>query len=204
VGPVVLDSIYFIKASTFYQVKPFVKNQSTNTTITNAFVSLKCEDPWVQSITPDVRYLPIIPPGGVVSNPAFFNVQQIDSLFPAYFNFKVEVMIDGWTYWENSVQIIVGVEEDLIEIPREFLLSQNYPNPFNPSTKIKYSIPQTSNVVIKVYDILGNEIETLVNEEKLAGNYSVEFNAANLPSGVYFYRLIAGNFTSTKKMLLLK
>jgi hypothetical protein len=203
-GPIVLDSIYFIKASTFYQVKPFVKNQSTNTTITNAFVSLKCDDPWVQSITPDVRYLPNIPPGGVVSNPAFFNVQQIDTLFPGYFNFKVEVMIDGWTYWEDSVQIIVGVEEDLIEIPREFLLSQNYPNPFNPNTKIKYSVPQISNVVITVFDVLGNEIETLVNEEKSAGNYSVEFNAANLPSGVYFYQLKAGEFISTKKMILLK
>jgi hypothetical protein len=89
-------------------------------------------------------------------------------------------------------------------ITLDFSLHQNYPNPFNPGTKIKYSVPQASKVQFKVFDVLGNEIETLVNEEKSAGNYSVEFNAANLPSGVYFYRLIAGDFTSTKKMLLLK
>ena len=88
--------------------------------------------------------------------------------------------------------------------PNGIHLQQNYPNPFNPITKIKYSIPQSSNVVIKVFDLLGNEITTLVNEEKPTGNYSIEFNAANLPSGVYFYRLNAGEFISTKKMILLK
>jgi photosystem II stability/assembly factor-like uncharacterized protein len=85
-----------------------------------------------------------------------------------------------------------------------FMLEQNFPNPFNPSTKIKYSIPQSSNVVIKVFDILGNEIETLVNEEKQVGIYEVEFNAVRLPSRVYFYQLKARSFVETKKMLLLK
>jgi hypothetical protein len=89
-------------------------------------------------------------------------------------------------------------------MPSEFSLSQNYPNPFNPSTKIKYSIPQSSNVVIKVFDILGNEIELLANEEKPAGTYELTWSAANLPSGVYFYQLKAGSFLETKKMILLK
>jgi hypothetical protein len=84
------------------------------------------------------------------------------------------------------------------------LLSQNYPNPFNPSTKIKYSVPNSSQVVIKIFDILGNEIETLVNEEKPAGTYEVTWYAEQLPSGVYFYQLRAGSFVQTKKMLLLK
>ena len=100
------------------------------------------------------------------------------------------------------------------DLPIEYKLGQNYPNPFNPSTKIKYSVPTSSNVVIKVFDILGNEIETLINEEKLVGNYEVEFsakggsasggNAYNLPSGVYFYRLQADNFIETKKMMVMK
>ncbi len=90
-----------------------------------------------------------------------------------------------------------------------FILFQNHPNPFNPSTKIKYSISsnvkgETKNVVLKVYDILGNEIETLVNEEKPPGTYEVTWNAANLPSGVYFYQLRTGNFLETKKMILLR
>jgi len=99
--------------------------------------------------------------------------------------------------------------EQISEIPEKFNLDQNYPNPFNPSTKIQYSIPQSSSVTIKVFDILGNEIETLVNEEKSAGNYEVEFNShsgtvRNLPSGIYFYKLMTSNFAETKKMILLK
>ncbi len=89
-------------------------------------------------------------------------------------------------------------------LPDDYQLSQNYPNPFNPTTTISYSIPNESFVTIKVYDILGREVETLVNEEKNAGNYNVNFNAGNLSSGIYFYRMQAGNFIQTKKLLLLK
>ena len=90
------------------------------------------------------------------------------------------------------------------EQPTEFKLSQNYPNPFNPTSKIEYSIPQTAFVTLKVYDILGKEIATLVNEEKLAGNYEVNFNGNRLSSGIYFYKIQAGGYSSMKKMVLLK
>ena len=90
------------------------------------------------------------------------------------------------------------------EIPRDFDLSQNYPNPFNPSTTFRYSIPTQSKVEIKVFDLLGKEIETLVNDEKPAGTYELTWNAENLPSGVYFYQLRSGEFISAKKMILLK
>ena len=109
-------------------------------------------------------------------------------------------------------QKLVDVESENNNIPDDYSLHQNYPNPFNPSTKMKYSIPQTSNVVIKVFDVLGSEIETLVNEEKPFGTYELKWYAENLPSGVYFYRLQAGSystgsgqvFVETKKMLLIK
>jgi photosystem II stability/assembly factor-like uncharacterized protein len=83
-------------------------------------------------------------------------------------------------------------------------LSQNYPNPFNPTTTIKYSIPTESFVRIKIYNLIGEEVATLVNEEKTIGNYEVEFNATSLPSGIYFYQLKAGKFVETKKMVLMK
>ena len=106
--------------------------------------------------------------------------------------------------WKRPLsEIVTSLEEETTQ-PTQFLLSQNYPNPFNPSTKIKYSVPQLSQVQIKVFDVLGNEIETLVNEEKPTGTYELTWNAANLPSGVYFYQLKAGDFISTKKMILLK
>jgi len=85
-----------------------------------------------------------------------------------------------------------------------FNVFQNFPNPFNPTTTIKYQIPELSFVTIKVFDVLGSEIATLVNEEKPIGSYEVEFNATSLPSGIYFYRIQAGRFVETKKMILLK
>jgi hypothetical protein len=99
---------------------------------------------------------------------------------------------------------ISSIEQSYDIIPLDFSLHQNYPNPFNPSAKIKYSIPQSSNVIIKVFDILGREIETLVNQEKPTGTYEITWYAENLPSGVYFYRLQAGDFIQTKKMILMK
>ena len=88
--------------------------------------------------------------------------------------------------------------------PMSFVLEQNYPNPFNPSTSIRYSIPKTSLVILKVYDILGREVATLVNEEKPIGTYQINFDASSLASGIYFYKIQAGSFTQTKKMILLK
>jgi hypothetical protein len=89
-------------------------------------------------------------------------------------------------------------------IPAEFSVMQNFPNPFNPVTTITYEIPERSIVTIKIYGVLGNEITTLVNEEKSAGRYEILFNAENLPSGIYFYRLQAGDYIETKKMVLMK
>ncbi len=89
-------------------------------------------------------------------------------------------------------------------VPREYKLFQNYPNPFNPVTIIKYQIPKISHVKLTVYDILGNRVAELVNGEKSSGEYSVSFNASSLTSGVYFYRIEAGNYLSTKKLILLK
>ena len=104
----------------------------------------------------------------------------------------------------KSISQTTSVKNDKANIPGDFSLSQNYPNPFNPSTSITYSLPRSSHVVLKVYNILGKEVITLVNEEKPAGNYKVVFNGSNLTSGVYFYKVQAGSFVSTKKFVLLK
>ncbi len=104
----------------------------------------------------------------------------------------------------NKLEIISDVEKNNNPLPSEFLLLQNYPNPFNSATAIQYSIPQRSNVTIKVYDILGNEVTTLVNEEEDQGVYTINFDANNLASGLYLYRIQAGSFIDTKKMILLK
>ncbi|MGB5893602.1 MAG: T9SS type A sorting domain-containing protein [Ignavibacteriaceae bacterium] len=97
---------------------------------------------------------------------------------------------------------VTSVENE--ELPVSYSLSQNYPNPFNPSTSISFAIPQSGIVKLVVYDILGKEVATLLNEEKIAGAYEVNFNAKSLASGIYFYTIKAGNFSSTKKMILMK
>jgi hypothetical protein len=109
----------------------------------------------------------------------------------------------GYGAWNTSA-IVTEVQNSYYPLPTDFLLYQNYPNPFNPSTKIRYSVPQTSNVIMKVFDVLGNEIETLIDEEKNTGTYEITWFADNLPSGIYFYRLQADSFVESKKMVLLK
>jgi hypothetical protein len=100
--------------------------------------------------------------------------------------------------------------ENVIFQSQQLKLEQNYPNPFNPTTTIEYSIPNLassfgfSNITLKVYDILGNEIVVLVNEPKLTGKYSVSFNADNFSSGIYYYKLTSGDYSEVKKMIILK
>jgi hypothetical protein len=88
--------------------------------------------------------------------------------------------------------------------PKDYALSQNYPNPFNPSTNIKFELPKSSDVKLSVYDVLGREVSVLVNERRNAGVHEVKFDAAGLSSGVYFYRMQAGSFVVTKKLLLIR
>ncbi|AFH49536.1 Hypothetical protein IALB_1829 [Ignavibacterium album JCM 16511] len=109
---------------------------------------------------------------------------------------------EGIIVIDNTTIRKLFVEYDLI--PHEFSLEQNYPNPFNPATSIQYSIAGRQLVQLKVYDLLGNEVATLVNEEKSPGIYNAEFNATSLPSGVYLYKLTTGEFSAVKKMILLK
>ena len=88
--------------------------------------------------------------------------------------------------------------------PTAFHLYQNHPNPFNPLTIINYSLREDGHITLAIYDILGRKVSTLIDERKSAGNHSVEFNASNLPSGVYVYKLISGNYTASKKLILLR
>ena len=130
-------------------------------------------------------------------------------------NGGIDSVLVTWTKYRNTST--TGIFQNEYGLPTQFYLEQNYPNPFNPTTKIRFSIPRSTeyhsvqqNVTLKVYDILGNEVATLVNEYKEPGNYEVEFStgsfgdAKNLPSGMYIYRLQAGNFSQTRKMVLLR
>ena len=104
----------------------------------------------------------------------------------------------------NTSGIYIAIRKVGTVNPTDYALLQNYPNPFNPLTVINYQLPNTSNVKLSIYDMRGQEVNILVNETQIAGNYEIGWNASAFPSGVYFYRLEAGSFVSNKKMILIK
>ena len=120
----------------------------------------------------------------------------------------------GWQYVGNDGDIVAldGVKllggptdvENNNSVITDYMLYQNYPNPFNPITNIEYAVPKWSKTTLKIYDVLGSEITTLINEEKPAGVYQINWDASSLSSGVYFYQLKAGEFVQTRKMILMK
>jgi hypothetical protein len=118
------------------------------------------------------------------------------------YNTKDELM--GVLEKKDISALLTGIKNGTSKLPTKFGLEQNYPNPFNPTTVLSYRLPVTSNVTLKVYDILGKEVATLVDETKSAGSYEVKFDASNLSSGIYFYKLQSGRYTETKKLVLMK
>ena len=158
----------------------------------------------ITQITPDTISISSIAPGATAGPANDVNVTVNSHLFSGVLDLNFEIMSGGWTYWKDTVsQVVTGVD-DIKQAPLSYDLSQNYPNPFNPSTTIKYSVPRTAFVSLKVYDVLGREVAALVNEEKSAGNYEVKWNAENFASGIYLYKIQTGSFTQTKKMIYLK
>jgi hypothetical protein len=125
---------------------------------------------------------------------SFFDADPVTGI--SYYRLK-QIDFDGTSEYSNIVEVVYGAVA-------EFALEQNYPNPFNPTTKINYSIKEKGNVELKIFDLLGSEIATLVNEEKTPGNYEVFFDASNLSSGVYLYTIKSSSFVQTRKMMLMK
>ena len=184
---------------------------------------------WTQNLTPNnVRNIAFNSVGNIIIGNEYSGVQlsvdngeswqQINKGLPVPPYFINCVFFDSKDYAYcsvhnygifKSISPVVSVDEIYNHNPISFRLYQNYPNPFNPNTKIKYSIPSVGSrdrvsVQLIVSNILGKEVATLVNEEKPAGNYEIEFDGTGLPSGIYFYQLKAGSFVETKKMMLLK
>jgi len=123
------------------------------------------------------------------------------------FRYNTDITTEGFFVFIDDVSVgnsTVSVHQDGFELPAHFRLEQNYPNPFNPSTNIRYSISEGSFVSLQVYDMLGRRVATLVNEQQPAGTYVADFNASSLANGTYIYRLQAGEFSSVKKMVVLK
>jgi hypothetical protein len=149
----------------------------------------------IDRISTDFAYLA---KGGYTSDPEWVGEILEYNIFNRAFT------ADEVVFLFNKGATPVSVDDELALLPKEYNLLQNYPNPFNPETVINYQLAASGNVQLKVIDLLGREVATLVNEEKPAGSYVIQFDASSLSSGVYFYTLKAGNFSQTKKMTVMK
>jgi uncharacterized delta-60 repeat protein len=181
----------------------FTASVSGNNVILNWYTSTELNNSGFEiqrtSINPfgDWETIGFISGQGTTTEPKNYSFTDKKIKRGAYSYRLKQIDLDGSFVYSNIVEV-------QIDIPFRFSLSQNYPNPFNPGTIIKYSIPSEGLVTLKVYNTIGEEVATLINEVKRVGNYELEFNASSMPSGVYFYRLQAADFVETKKMILLK
>ncbi|RPI19421.1 MAG: T9SS C-terminal target domain-containing protein [Ignavibacteriae bacterium] len=141
----------------------------------------------------DIRYSPCIDAGDPAAQ---------DSLLTC--DWGLGIIRSDMGAYGGKISFVIGIKKIYSNIPEEYHLSQNYPNPFNPTTNIEFSIPQNSLVALKVFDVLGREIKTLINENLNAGTYKIDFDASAYTSGVYYYRMECGNYFETRKMILLK
>jgi len=204
-GPIAIDSleISYLPTPDLYEVKPHIKNEGQTLTLENLFISMSSDDTTITLISGPL-YLGSIAPGETIIHPGNYSV-RVDSNFSGEFRFNFDITSDGWLYWQDSIPDTGTTDvENEITLPVSYTLHQNYPNPFNPSTTIQYGIIERSLVELVLYDVLGREVEVLVNREQDAGYYKIDFNAGRLASGIYFYRLRAGAFVETKKMILMK
>jgi hypothetical protein len=163
--------------------------------------SLDGGNTWVDAEVADHHYKPKQPPG-VGGGFDYMGVTSANGKIWAFWSDDKSGTFNAWAGYITATPL--GINHQSNQIPKTYSLAQNFPNPFNPTTLIKYGIPKQGLVTIVVYDILGKEVSTLINEVKQAGTYEINFNASNLTSGVYFYKITTNDFTDVKKMMLIK
>jgi Zn-dependent metalloprotease len=211
-GPLVLDNfqldhVFTLTNGYLAQFFASVRNDGAISSADCVEAELFTEDPHVTNLTNSKQYFGNIPAGGVVSSPAFFYVRTSANPLIDSIDFEIKIYSYGHEFWQDTDQFVVGLEEINLSAPKVFSLMQNFPNPFNPGTTIKFQIPKLTEVKLQIFNILGEEIETVISEKLPAGEYEYQWDASRynrLASGIYLYRLSAGKFTKTKKMVLIK
>jgi hypothetical protein len=207
-GPLVLDHHEISQINLIsFQLRLFLKNEGLTTTVPDVRAQISTADTNVTLIVPDLQLFGNLAPGQIVpSNGIYYIYIQND---PDMIDFSVSISSEGWEFWSDSITVVLDSTIlgtlSLSTIPGEYSLYQNYPNPFNPSTTIEFDLPKTSEVSLKLFNILGEEVATLVSKRLSAGSYSYEWSRTDgIASGVYLYRLEAEGFVETLKMILMK
>ena len=203
--PVKLEKITCTQISANnYKFQPMLNNAGISKVLTNVEVEITSKDSWFKSISPNITTLSYLKPGQPRKTESF-TVSIDAATFLNYFNLTVNISIDKWNFWsyDTTIAIIPTGIEQVELVPLTFNLQQNFPNPFNSVTTIPWQLNEPSNVTLKVIDIIGRTVTTLVEEQRQQGNYETQFNAATLPKGIYFYQLKANGNLQTRKMIVL-
>ena len=184
-----------------------VHNRGVHTVVpgvTGRIRKLKC-DTVIDTIYNSIASYGDIFPDSIVSTATPYTLTLLSSADTVRIELGLDIASNGYTYWSDTLAfVVVGVAEQLGQIPEEYALYQNFPNPFNPTTAISYQLPGVSHVKLVVIDMLGREVSVLVNDVRYGGVHELRFDGSTLASGVYFYQLQAGDFVATKRLILLK
>ncbi len=213
IGPVILTEYITASGDTFttpgadFLIKLNLQNYSETETIPNITAELVATDTCILEILHDKVNYGTLTPGESDQTEGVYAL-RINPNCPTPSRPTVDVLIksDGNIFWKEKLHfdIVSDIEGESQNIPQQFVLEQNYPNPFNPLTVISYQLPEPSDVTLDIFNIVGQKVATLISARKAAGNHIIEFNAKNLSSGIYYYRIEAGDFQDVKKMILIK
>jgi CubicO group peptidase (beta-lactamase class C family) len=214
IGPITFDHFSCMGEDTIANYGDIVNmclhlaNTGSSTEASDISIKISSDDPGIDLYNePTILSVGDIAAGGTASTDGAFTFEVLkDSLEHWHTKFFVDIASGGYYFWKDTffVYIVSGIEKSDQNIPTVFSLDQNYPNPFNPSTTIEFAIPKTEFVSIKIYNLLGQEVATLVSQTLKAGFYKYEWNASDLSSGVYYYSIQAGDFQDVKKMVLIR
>ncbi|UCF64437.1 MAG: T9SS type A sorting domain-containing protein [bacterium] len=210
IGPLVLESYQVHQVTKLLQgyrayVMLSIRNSGTTVAAEQVEVELVSEDSSITNIGSARQSFGDLLAGQVKNSPYLYSIQVNDNSLIDTLRLKLNIYSSGTLYWQNStVSLVVGLQKSDNGIPLQYGLRQNYPNPFNPETVISWQLPVNSPVKLTVFNLAGQKVITLVDDRQLAGTHSVEWDASGFASGVYFYKLEAGGFVETRKMVLMK
>lgn len=206
IGPVVLEAFNRTTgfgSNLYYYIT--LRNTGSVTTAENVMARLIVNDPYITNIIGNDQSFGDIDAGQTSVSSGKYALVPSNLPHTHTINFTVEIYGNGNLYWTDSSSIVVGITNEDENIPKVFALKQNFPNPFNPSTTIEFSIPKAEFVELKIFDISGKEFQTLVSDNMSAGTYQYDWQATDhVASGIYYYVIKAGEFSDTKKLVLLK
>jgi hypothetical protein len=192
-----------LKATNIYTVYLNLKNEGSTGIARGVKAKITTSDPRVTKITNYNPTFDDLAPGQTGTSSSFivlFTNSTLDSLV----SFDIEIESNGFVYWNSKNDLVTGIHERIDHVPLMYSLEQNFPNPFNPITMITFSLPTPERVKIEILNSLGQEVKTLFDKQMSIGVHEIVFDASDLPSGLFIYRMTAGDFRTQKKCLFLK